>query len=114
MISSILSSFGFNPQQPLPGAYADRFIATGGKFFSSYSPIDGSELGKVYTASVDADYEEVIKISSATFNQWRLVPAPVRGLLVRDIAQSLREHQQNLAKIISWENGKILRRLTEK
>ena len=39
--------------------------------------------------------------------QWRTVPAPVRGQLVRELGELLREHKDDLGALVSIEAGKI-------
>lgn len=89
-----------------PGAYGKGSYSAD-KFFASYSPIDGAKLGEVAVCSGD-DYERVITDAEQAFLEWRMVPAPVRGQLVREIADALRERKAELAKLITLEVGKIL------
>ena len=51
----------------------------------SFNPATGELLAKVYKCS-ESDYDKVIKSSTEAFNEWRMVPAPVRGQLILDIA----------------------------
>ncbi len=73
----------------------------------SYSPIDGKFLGGVRVAD-RAQYEDTINAAHDAFVQWRMVPAPQRGEVVRKIAETLREEKRALARLISVEMGKIL------
>jgi aldehyde dehydrogenase (NAD+) len=73
----------------------------------SYNPATGSELGRVPLASI-ADYEAVISKASATFERWRMLPAPQRGEIVRQIGEELRASKDDLGKLVSLEAGKIL------
>ena len=41
------------------------------------------------------------------FAAWRLVPGPVRGQLVREFGNLLREHKEDLGALVSLEAGKI-------
>ena len=71
------------------------------------SPIDGALIGALKeddAASVDA------KIAQATkaFQDWRLVPAPKRGELVRLLGEELRAHKEALGALVTLECGKIL------
>ena len=50
----------------------------------------------------------MVDAASAAFLRWRAVPAPRRGEMVRRIGLRLREHQEDLARLISWEAGKIV------
>ena len=88
-------------------------IATGrewrqgaGAELSVRSPIDGSPLGELRTATA-ADTQAVIAEAKAAFLDWRLVPAPRRGELVRRIGERLRVHKADLAQVVTWEVGKI-------
>ena len=72
----------------------------------SRSPIDGTELGRVRVAD-PAQREQTVAASVAAFLQWRRVPAPRRGELVRLFGESVRRHKQALATLITLEVGKI-------
>jgi aldehyde dehydrogenase (NAD+) len=72
----------------------------------SRSPITGGELGRLKSHTVE-DVAEVISRAQAAFDQWRLVPAPVRGKLVRELGELLREHKDDLGALVSIEAGKI-------
>jgi aldehyde dehydrogenase (NAD+) len=71
------------------------------------SPIDGANLGLLKIASSEKARAQ-IDDSFAAFQAWRLVPMPKRGELVRRFGESLREHKEILAQIITLECGKIL------
>jgi aldehyde dehydrogenase (NAD+) len=73
----------------------------------SYSPVDGKLIGKVFKAS-KSDYEQVVKTSQSAFLEWRKVPAPKRGEIVRQIGNKLREFKEPLGKLVSYEMGKSL------
>lgn len=71
-----------------------------------HSPIDGRELA-AFPAAAPEDVAEVVTAAAEAFRIWRTVPAPRRGDLVRRCGTLLRQHQQDLATLISWEVGKI-------
>lgn len=75
--------------------------------FESFSPVDGKLIGKVFKAS-KADYDSLVKLSQAAFVEWRKVPAPNRGEVVRQIGMKLREFKEPLGKLVSYEMGKSL------
>ncbi len=77
-----------------------------GKTLESISPIDGRTLAKIRQAD-PAGYEEVVQAAEAAFNQWRDVPAPRRGEVVRQIGNAFRERKKDLGALISLEMGKI-------
>ncbi len=41
------------------------------------------------------------------FNNWRMVPAPKRGEVIRDLGQALREYKEPLGELVTLEMGKI-------
>lgn len=84
-----------------------RWIDTNGELIKSFSPADGQLIASVKQATPD-NYEQIVKTASEAFEHWRLVPAPKRGEIVRQIALKLREHKNELASIISYEMGKVL------
>lgn len=74
---------------------------------SSFSPIDGSLIGYVYTTTKD-EYEQVVQTSADAFKTWRMMPAPQRGEIVRQIGDALRANKEDLGRLVSLEMGKIL------
>jgi len=72
----------------------------------SYSPIDGSLLGSVAETSA-ADYERLVARAQETFERWRVVPAPQRGAIVREIGEALRASKVELGALVTREVGKI-------
>lgn len=71
------------------------------------SPIDGSELGRIRSHTA-AEAGDVIGRAQSAFEQWRTVPAPVRGQFVRELGELLREHKDDLGALVSIEAGKIV------
>ncbi|MFM1851363.1 MAG: Succinate-semialdehyde dehydrogenase GabD [Verrucomicrobiota bacterium] len=78
-----------------------------GPVIEKYSPIDGSLLGRVASAS-PADYERMVRAAQKAFEVWRAVPAPKRGEVVRQLGNALRDLKQPLGQLVSLEAGKIL------
>ena len=72
---------------------------------ASYSPTDGKLIGQV-TKTTREEYEKVIETAQAAFLQWRQVPAPKRGEIVRQYGQALRQHKEALGQLVSYEMGK--------
>ncbi|MXO04913.1 aldehyde dehydrogenase family protein [Flavobacterium sp. HBTb2-11-1] len=78
-----------------------------GEILESYSPVDGKLIGKVKTSTA-ADYEKVMESANEAFNQFRLIPAPKRGEMVRQFGEKLRKNKEALGKLVSYEMGKSL------
>ena len=72
----------------------------------SINPATGEIIASVYECSVE-DAENVVKTSNEAFNDWRTVPAPIRGQLVREMADALRLKKDSLGSLVSMEMGKI-------
>ena len=71
------------------------------------SPIDGSFIANVTEQDATAMHAAVDKAHEA-YLEWRTVPAPVRGELVRLLGEELRTHKEALGRLVSIEAGKIL------
>jgi aldehyde dehydrogenase (NAD+) len=78
-----------------------------GTSIKSISPVNGSEIGIVSTATLE-DYDKVLNTAEAAFLKFRKIPAPVRGDLVRQFGNSLREKKELLGELVSFEMGKSL------
>src|SRR5437867_4478622 len=84
----------------------DGLDATGKLTIHSTNPATGEPLPPVRTAS-GADYERVVARASEAFRGWRMVPAPHRGDVVRQIGAALRAHKADLGLLVTLETGKI-------
>ena len=73
----------------------------------STNPSTGEVLAKVQLAS-PSDYECVVERARDAFPAWRMVPAPKRGEIVREIGNELRQHKADLGALVTLEMGKIL------
>lgn len=80
-------------------------VATKGKELGVYSAVDGQVLSAIRMAKVK-DLDPVIQQAQASFLQWRNVPAPQRGQLVRVIGDWVRRWKEPLAEFITVEAGK--------
>jgi aldehyde dehydrogenase (NAD+) len=83
------------------------WIKSGGTKRSIFSPVDGKNIADIIETDNTA-YEEVIKVAQKAFLNWRKVPAPQRGEIVRQIGNELREKKNSLAQLVSYEMGKSL------
>lgn len=103
--SEILEALGI---ANLPGGFVigNHYNAGSGEPITTNSPITGEPIAEVGTATPE-EVDQAIAAAAEAFVQWRTVPAPVRGELVRRYGQKLREHKQTLGALVTLEVGKI-------
>jgi aldehyde dehydrogenase (NAD+) len=89
-----------------PGVFDGKWFGSG-KTLQSFSPNDGRLLGEVRTATTE-DYERAVRSAAAASYQWRTVPAPKRGELIRQLGDGLRNAKKDLGMLVTLEAGKII------
>jgi aldehyde dehydrogenase (NAD+) len=90
------------------GACGKTWIeAPGGPEVVSLNPAAAQPIARVRMAS-PGDYERVAGEAYETFLRWRMLPAPKRGEVVRQIGDELRKNKDALGALVSLEMGKIL------
>ncbi|MES2836106.1 MAG: aldehyde dehydrogenase family protein [Bacteroidota bacterium] len=80
---------------------------TKGNKIDSFSPVDGKLIGSI-NAATSEDYTKVMAKAEEAFKTWRLMPAPKRGEIVRQMGDELRKYKDPLGKLVSYEMGKSL------
>ncbi|MEP9382329.1 L-piperidine-6-carboxylate dehydrogenase [Nocardioides sp. KR10-350] len=70
------------------------------------SPVNGATLGPIGWVA-PADVDTAVERARAAFLEWRRVPAPARGAVVKRFGELLTEHKADLAALVSLEVGKI-------
>jgi aldehyde dehydrogenase (NAD+) len=70
------------------------------------SPVNGEVVSRL-SWNTAADVREMVDAAHEAYLRWRVVPAPVRGALVKRWAELLTEHKADLATLVSLEAGKI-------
>jgi aldehyde dehydrogenase (NAD+) len=83
------------------------WLTTGGAMLTSVSPIDGQPIARIQQAIAD-DYNAVVATAREAFEDWRCMPAPQRGEVVRQIGLRLRAYKEALGALITLEAGKIV------
>lgn len=78
-----------------------------GPVFTSYSPVDGKKIGDVNSAS-QKEYDALVNKAQQAFLNWRKVPAPQRGEIVRQMGEAFRKNKSALGELVSYEMGKSL------
>ena len=78
-----------------------------GEGLRSHSPVDGSVLASLRADSADEVRAKIAR-AHAAFLEWRRVPAPRRGELIRLFGEELRLNKPALGRLVTLETGKIL------
>ncbi|MDN5203298.1 aldehyde dehydrogenase family protein [Fulvivirgaceae bacterium BMA10] len=82
-----------------------NWLETKGEQISSVSPVDAKVIANVKVAT-ESDYNLVVEAAQEAFKTWRLMPAPKRGEIVRQVGEELRKNKEPLGKLVSYEMGK--------
>lgn len=100
----ILQKLGL--QEINPGVFHGEWVGSG-EIRDSISPGSGEKIASVREATA-AELEQVTVRAVEAFKSWREAPAPLRGEVIRQLGNALREAKSDLGRLISLENGKIL------
>ena len=71
------------------------------------TPISGESLGAI-AENTPAEAEAAIQAAHRAYRDWRNVPAPQRGELVRLLGEELRANKAALGRLVSIEVGKVV------
>jgi aldehyde dehydrogenase (NAD+) len=104
-VHDFLTRLGIEPVNS--GAWSPGPVETTGREVVSYDPATGKEIARVRLANAD-DYEAIAAESQRAFKEWRQLPAPKRGELVRQMGNAMREHKDDLGRLVTLEVGKLL------
>ncbi|MFM9862796.1 MAG: aldehyde dehydrogenase family protein [Micropepsaceae bacterium] len=96
MVADVLKALGVSAEDVSRGDLVVR------------SPIDGVEIGRVMSDSLNGEVDLKVTHSLIAFHEWREVPAPRRGELVRLFGEELRANKDALGRLVTLEAGKIL------
>ncbi|MBA5629656.1 L-piperidine-6-carboxylate dehydrogenase [Moheibacter lacus] len=103
MIQNELKKLGLNEINEGTSTGSNWF--SNGEIIESHSPVDGQLIGKVKSTTKE-DYEKTIQTAQEAFKVWRTTPAPLRGEIVRQFGEKLRQYKADLGKLVSYEMGK--------
>jgi aldehyde dehydrogenase (NAD+) len=101
--AALLRKLGLKPVNP--GVFCGEWLGSG-RMLRSVSPIDGKVLARVRQAA-PGQYEQAVQRAVEAFGKWRILPAPRRGEIIRQLGNSLRAAKSNLGKLVTLETGKI-------
>ncbi len=104
-IKNVLKTLGV--KETNHGCSTGRNNFGSGPTINSISPVDSLLIGQTTTGTKE-DYLKVIETAKSAFSEWRMKPAPLRGEIVRQYGNKLREYKQELGTLVSYEMGKSL------
>ena len=106
-MKSILSDLGINDFSHGACSGINKWSTTNqDEIIESINPSTGEVIASVYQAS-ERDYDRIVQDSVSAFKDFRKVPAPIRGQLVREMGDALRAKKDALGSLVSLEMGKI-------
>lgn len=76
-----------------------------GDILSSFSPTNAKLIATIHSTSIE-EYKTVLDTAEEAKLEWREIPAPKRGEIVRQWGEKLRELKPILGKLVSYEMGK--------
>ncbi|KAF9361957.1 succinate semialdehyde dehydrogenase NADP+ linked [Mortierella sp. NVP85] len=97
---SLITAAGF-----IDGEYVKN--AFSGRTFPVFDPSNGVEIATFPDLGVE-ETEKAIQAAKRAQQEWSQITARERGSLLRKWFNLMLENEQDLAKIITWENGKTL------
>ncbi len=104
-IENILRDLNIQPMNP--GVMIGNEAFGSGPVIESTSPVDGKIIASL-TSATEQEYERVIQAAQNAFQEWRSLPAPKRGEVVRQFGDALRTKKNALGALVSYEMGKSL------
>ena len=101
----ILAELGIAEQNA--GGFHGQWLGSG-RVQQVVSPVDGTLLASVTNLDRE-EFDTVLARCHGAFASWRLVPAPKRGEVVKELGDELRRNKAALAELVTLEMGKTLR-----
>jgi aldehyde dehydrogenase (NAD+) len=92
-------------QNYINGKWVD---ARSGRTFENRNPADWSEIVGIFPKSGKEEVDEAVAAARKAFEEWRLVPAPKRGDILRRVGDLMVEKKEDLARQMTREMGKVL------
>ena len=103
---SLLKRLNIQPANPGVCTGPDGWLDSGAPLLVSFNPTTGEPLAGVIPATPQT-VDQAVAAARANFETWRQLPAPRRGLVVRDLGLAVRESLEPLGELITLEMGKI-------
>ncbi len=88
------------------GGFAGEWVGSG-PLLDVFTPIDGTKIATVQQVT-EEEFDGIVERAHNAFLEWRRVPAPKRGEVVRQLGNALRAHKEDLGALVTLEMGKIV------
>jgi aldehyde dehydrogenase (NAD+) len=79
-----------------------------GKTIPNINPANTDDVIGQVTLATRAEAREAVKVAAEAFRTWRSTPAPTRGRIVAKAARLLEDHKEELAQLLTREEGKTI------
>src|SRR5262245_47563797 len=99
------------PSPPvLKNFIAGEWVApSAGEYFDNLNPADTSDVIGRFPLSSAEDVDRAARSARRGFEEWRRVPAPLRGDILRRVGDLLAARKEEIANLMTREMGKPLR-----
>ena len=107
--TELSKKFWLDPKSGIYKNYlCDDFVASKAtSFHPVFNPATNELIGKV-PDTTDAEFEKTMEVAQAAFQDWRTVPIQQRQRVMLEYQRLIREHTNELAGLITLENGKTI------
>ena len=102
-MQDILKRLGIHTENG--GVFIGNQQVGSGEEVSSISPVDGKVIAK-FTCGSPQELDHAIVASQNAQKEWQDIPAPLRGEVVRQFGNALRDKKEDLGALVSYEMGK--------
>ncbi len=82
--------------------------ALSGETFENRNPANWNELIGTFPSSGKADVDAAVKSAREAFNEWRLMPAPERGDIIKKAGDIMWDRKEEISRNMTREMGKVL------
>jgi aldehyde dehydrogenase (NAD+) len=82
--------------------------STSSKTFDNVNPANTDDLIGVVKLSTREEARRAVESAAEAFRAWRATPAPARGRIVARAARLMEEDKENLARLLTREEGKTV------
>jgi len=79
-----------------------------GEIFERVNPADPDEIIGEFQKGNENDVKKAVDAAEQALENWSEMPPPKRGEILFKIGQMLKDSKEDLAKLMSWEMGKVL------